>query len=78
MLEVLETVRRLAREGVTVLMVEQNVRGGLAVSDRVVVMDLGRMITEGSPDEILGDERIRSVFLGGLPGESHEGVAQES
>ena len=76
--EVLATVRRLAREGVTVLMVEQNVRGGLAISDHVVVMDLGRNVMEGPPEEILGDERIRSVFLGGLPGESQEEAVQES
>jgi branched-chain amino acid transport system ATP-binding protein len=67
MFEVLETIRDLARSGITVLMVEQNVRGGLAISDRVVVMDLGRKIMDGPPAEITADERIRSVFLGGLP-----------
>lgn len=67
MYEVLETIRELARSGITVLMVEQNVVGGLAISDRAVVMDLGRKIMDGSPAEIRADHRIRSVFLGGMP-----------
>ncbi len=67
MFEVLETIRELAATGIAVLMVEQNVRGGLAIADRAVVMDLGRKVMEGTPDEILNDDRIRSMFLGGLP-----------
>ncbi len=67
MSEVLETIRGLAAAGIAVLMVEQNVRSGLGIADRAVVMDLGRKVMEGTPDEILGDDRIRSVFLGGLP-----------
>ena len=69
MFEVLETIRKLALGGIAVLMVEQNVRGGLAIADRAVVMDLGRKVMEGTPDDILSDDRIRSVFLGGLPTE---------
>lgn len=69
MIEVLETIRDLSATGVAVLMVEQNVRGGLAVADRAVVMDLGAKVMEGPPDAILADERIRSVFLGGAPHE---------
>ena len=67
--EVLETIRRLSGTGIAVLMVEQNVRGGLAVADRAVVMDLGLKVMEGTPDDILHDKRIRSVFLGGAPQE---------
>ncbi len=69
MFEVLETIRGLASSGIAVLMVEQNVRGGLAISDRALVMDLGRKVMEGPPNEILADERIRTVFLGGVPQE---------
>ena len=65
--EVLQTIRRLSGTGIAVLMVEQNVRGGLAVADRAVVMDLGRKVMEGDPGAILDDERIRSVFLGAAP-----------
>lgn len=43
----------------------QNVRGGLAVAHRAVVMDLGLKVMEGNPGEIPDDERIRSVFPGG-------------
>ena len=67
--EVLETIRGLSDTGIAVLMVEQNVRGGLAVADRAVVMDLGLKVMEGAPEDILDDRRIRSVFLGGAPQE---------
>ena len=69
MFEVLETIRDLSASGIAVLMVEQNVRGGLAIADRAVVMDLGLKVMEGPPDRILNDERIRAVFLGGVPQE---------
>ncbi len=67
MSEVFQTIRSLAGKGIAILMVEQNIRGGLAVSDRAVVMDLGRKVMEGDPVEVIEDERIRSVFLGGAP-----------
>jgi len=69
MFEVLETIRDLSKSGISVLMVEQNVRGGLAIADRAVVMDLGRKVMEGTSQDIMKDDRIRSVFLGGLPQE---------
>jgi len=65
--EVFETIRELAHDDLSIVMVEQNVRGGLAVSDTAIVMDLGRKVMEGSPEEILADSRINSVFLGGSP-----------
>ena len=48
--EVLETIRGLSDTGIAVLMVEQNVRGGLAVADRAVVMDLALKVMEGTPE----------------------------
>jgi len=63
--EVLATLRGLADGGVTVLMVEQNVKSGLAISDHALALEGGRVALEAPAAEILAHPRIRSVFLGG-------------
>jgi branched-chain amino acid transport system ATP-binding protein len=63
--EVYGVLRALARDGVTVLMVEQNVRSALAASDRAVALEAGRVALEGTAAQVLGDPRLRSLFLGG-------------
>ena len=68
-IEVFETIRSLVADGVSVIMVEQNVRGGLGIADVAVVMDLGMKVMQGPAAEILEDPRISSVFLGGTPQE---------
>ena len=57
-------VRRIRAEGVTVLMVEQNVRHALALSDRAWVLEQGRVEFEGAGEEMLADERVRKAYLG--------------
>ena len=64
-IEVFELARTVARSGVTVLMVEQNAHGALAVSDRAIVLELGRLFLEGPADAVLNDDRIRQAYLGG-------------
>ena len=63
--EVFTTVRNVARGGITVLVVEQNVRGALLISDTALVMELGRKFLEGPADEVRTDPRIRKAYLGG-------------
>jgi len=63
--DVFATVQRIAATGVTVLIVEQNVRGALLISDRALVMEQGRLFMEGPADEVRGDPRIRQAYLGG-------------
>lgn len=63
--EVFVTVQRIAAEGVTVLVVEQNVRGALLISDRALVMEQGRLFMEGPAEEVRTDPRIRQAYLGG-------------
>ena len=67
--DVFSKIKSLSNDGISVIMVEQNVRGGLNISDVALVMDLGRKVMEGSAAEILNDPRISSVFLGGAPKE---------
>ena len=65
--EVFETVDSIRREGVTVLMAEQNVFGSLLISDRALVLELGRVFADGPARDIMHDSRIKAAFLGGTP-----------
>jgi branched-chain amino acid transport system ATP-binding protein len=62
--EVLDTVRRLKQEGITILLVEQNVRESLDLADRGYILQTGRVIAEGTGKELLESDVIRSAFLG--------------
>ncbi len=62
--EVLDTVRRLKEQGMTILLVEQNVREALDLSDRGYVLQTGRIVTQGTGRELLESDHFRSAFLG--------------
>ena len=53
------------RKDTTVLLVEQNARMGLSVADYGYVLETGRMVLGGKPDELWGNEAIRAAYLGG-------------
>jgi branched-chain amino acid transport system ATP-binding protein len=63
-LELFGTIRRLKGEGLTMLLVEQNVRMALAVSDYAYVMSEGRVSMEGDARELAGRDDIRRAYLG--------------
>ncbi|WP_270933328.1 ABC transporter ATP-binding protein [Falsiroseomonas oryzae] len=64
--EIFATAASIARDtGLTVLMVEQNVRGALRVSDTAIVLEQGRKLMEGPAAEVARDPRIRQAYLGG-------------
>jgi len=63
--DVFATLRRLAADGVTVLMVEQNVRRALLASDDAVALEQGRAALAGPAAAMLDDPRIAALFLGG-------------
>jgi branched-chain amino acid transport system ATP-binding protein len=62
--QVLQVIRRLRKEGVAVLLVEQNPSTALSVADRVYVMDKGRVVHEGSAADLLHDASSRQRLLG--------------
>jgi branched-chain amino acid transport system ATP-binding protein len=62
--DVMATVTRLKREGVAVLLVEQNVESALAVADRAYVMHQGRVIHEGSAAALRADAALQRRLLG--------------
>lgn len=55
------------REGVTILVVEQNAADSLSVADRGVVLVLGEVALEGTGQELLDDPRVSELYLGGTP-----------
>jgi branched-chain amino acid transport system ATP-binding protein len=62
--EVFSTIRRLKSEGITLLLVEQFARSALEVADYAYVMERGRIVAEGSPEDLRKDERVLSAYLG--------------
>jgi branched-chain amino acid transport system ATP-binding protein len=64
--EVLEHIRELVTRGLSVLLVEQNVRATLEVADRLYLLEQGRVVGSGSCEEMRDDHRIVSAYLGKL------------
>ena len=62
--EVLDALKRIAAEGVTILLVEQNIHRALDFAERASVIENGRTILEGSRDQLLADPEFSSKFLG--------------
>jgi branched-chain amino acid transport system ATP-binding protein len=59
-----ETVRTINADGVTVLLVEQNVRQALTVAHRACVLESGHLVLHGPARDLLGDERLKRAYLG--------------
>ena len=53
------------KEGTTILLVEQNAQAALSVADRAYVLEIGRIVTSGTGDELLHSEAIKKAYLGG-------------
>ena len=63
--EIMQTLTTLRlRERLTVLLVEQNVKAALSIADRVCVMERGRIVLRGRPDELMAHPDVRSAYLG--------------
>jgi branched-chain amino acid transport system ATP-binding protein len=63
--EIMQTLTSLrARERLTVLLVEQNVSAALSIADRACVLERGRIVLRGGPDELLAHPDVRSAYLG--------------
>ncbi len=62
--EVFRLIRTLKGRGMTILLVEQNVRQALTISDRGYVLESGRVILSGAADDLLGDDQVAQSYLG--------------
>jgi branched-chain amino acid transport system ATP-binding protein len=62
--QIFDTVHRIREQGVTVLLVEQNVFEALEISDRGYVLQSGRIVLEGPGRDLLGSDLVRKAYLG--------------
>jgi branched-chain amino acid transport system ATP-binding protein len=62
--EIFRIIRQLRDQGMTVLLVEQNVRHALEIADRAYVLESGRIALEGDSQDLLQEELIRKAYLG--------------
>jgi branched-chain amino acid transport system ATP-binding protein len=62
--EVFRAIQEINREGVTILLVEQNVNHALAISARGYVLETGRLVIAGTGAELLADEHVKTAYLG--------------
>ena len=62
--EIFSIIRELHKSGITILLVEQNAKMALAVSDRAYVLETGTISMEGPAAELAADDRVRKAYLG--------------
>jgi branched-chain amino acid transport system ATP-binding protein len=79
--EVLDLVRKVRATGVTVVLIEHVMRALMSISDRVMVMNHGRLLFEGTPDDVQRNEEVIRVYLGTAteekPTKADVGVGEE-
>lgn len=63
--DIFKELKLINDEGVTILLVEQNARQALLLSHRGYVLQTGRMVQEGSSEELLNNADIKAAYLGG-------------
>jgi branched-chain amino acid transport system ATP-binding protein len=63
-LEVLEVMKRLREQGITILLVEQNVRNTLEVADRGYVLENGQIVLQGKGRDLMQNEQVKTAYLG--------------
>jgi branched-chain amino acid transport system ATP-binding protein len=62
--EMVEIVRKIRDQGVTIIMIEHVMHAVMNVSDRMIVLDFGKQIAEGTPHEIQNNPRVIEAYLG--------------
>jgi branched-chain amino acid transport system ATP-binding protein len=62
--EIFDIIKRIHREGMTVLLVEQNAFAALKIADYAYVLETGKVVLQGTGEELLQDERVKKAYLG--------------
>ena len=63
--DIFRTLRDINRDGLTIFLVEQNVRQALKIAERAYVLETGRIVLEGSGRELLDEPKVQEAYLGG-------------
>ncbi|MBR6431168.1 MAG: ATP-binding cassette domain-containing protein, partial [Oscillospiraceae bacterium] len=63
--QIFQIVQELHKAGTTILLVEQNARMALSIADRGYVLETGKIVTTGKGSDLLRDDSVRKVYLGG-------------
>lgn len=64
MQRIMSTIEELQKEGVTILLVEQNAAAALELSDHAYVLEVGSITLHGTGEQLLGDDRVKRAYLG--------------
>ena len=62
--EIFEIIKEVNKQGITILLVEQNAKMALAISDRAYVLETGTITIEGAAQQLLNDPRVEKAYLG--------------
>jgi branched-chain amino acid transport system ATP-binding protein len=74
-LEAMSLIRAIRDSGVTVLMIEHHIHAVVGVSDRILVLNFGEVITEGTPQDVIANPEVITAYLGD---DSHPLLAEEA
>ena len=61
---IVNLMKNIRRSGITILVIEHDMRMIMGVSDRLIAISLGKIIAEGAPDEIINNEAVVEAYLG--------------
>lgn len=62
--EIFDIIQSISKSGTTVLLVEQNAKKALAISDRAYVLETGKIVLSGNAKELMNDESVKKAYLG--------------
>ena len=62
--EIFKIIQEVHKQGMTVLLVEQNAKMALSISDRAYVLETGRISMSGAASDLLNDEKVKKAYLG--------------
>ena len=63
--EIFSIIQEIKQQGTTVLLIEQNAKMALSIADRVYVLETGKIVLQGSGQELLESDEVKKAYLGG-------------